>query len=105
MIESLRKLDKAYGDLLQIDDGQGNKATAGEMAQYFAEAMISLFSRNDQGQRPVFGDSNKMQDDPHWRDYLLFSEYFDGDTGKGLGAAHQTGWTALIASLIDEWRR
>lgn len=105
MIESLRKLDKAYGPLLQIDDGQGKKATAGEMARYFAEAMIGLFTRNAQGQRPIFGDCQKFQDDPHWRDYLLFHEYFDGDTGKGLGASHQTGWTALIASLIDEWRR
>jgi hypothetical protein len=105
MIESLRKLDKAYGDELHIKCESGSNATAGDMAKYFANAMISIFTRNEQGERPVFGENRKFQDDPHWRDYITFSEYFDGDTGKGLGAAHQTGWTALVASLIDEWRR
>jgi hypothetical protein len=105
MIESLRKLDKAYGDQLHIQCENGSHNTAGGMAKYFANAMISIFTRDDKGQRPVFGDNRKLQDDPHWRDYITFSEYFDGDTGKGLGATHQTGWTALVASLIDEWRR
>lgn len=105
MIESLRKLDKAYGDTLQIQGVDGSTATTGEMAKYFADAMISIFTRDAQGNRPVFGEVKKFQDDPHWRDYITFSEYFDGDTGKGLGASHQTGWTALVASLIDEWRR
>lgn len=105
MIESLRKLDKAYGDTLKIDGADGSKATTGEIAKYMADSMISIFTRDQQGKRPVFGDIAKFQDDPHWRDYITFSEYFDGDTGKGLGASHQTGWTALVASLIDEWRR
>ena len=105
MIESLRKLDKAYGDTMQIQGPNGRSVTTGEMAKYFADAMISIFTRDAQGCRPVFGDVKKLQDDPHWRDYITFSEYFDGDTGKGLGASHQTGWTALVASLIDEWRR
>ncbi len=105
MIESLRKLEKAYGDTLQIDGPNNEKATAGEIAKYMADSMISIFTRNAHGQRPVFGDVKKLQDDPHWRDHITFSEYFDGDTGKGLGASHQTGWTALVASLIDEWRR
>ena len=105
MIESLRKLDKAYGNQLSIQSEDGSSATAGEMAQYFANAMISIFTRNAAGERPVFGENRKFQDDPHWRDYITFSEYFDGDTGKGLGAMHQTGWTALVASLIDEWRK
>ena len=105
MIESLRKLDKAYGDTLKIQGPDGAMATTGEIAKYFADSMISIFTRDEQGQRPVFGEVKKLQDDPHWRDYITFSEYFDGDTGKGLGASHQTGWTALVASLIDEWRR
>ena len=105
MIESLRKLDKAYGDTLQIQGADGTTVTTGEMAKYFADSMISIFTRDAQGQRPVFGEVKKFQNDPHWRDYITFSEYFDGDTGKGLGASHQTGWTALVASLIDEWRR
>ncbi len=53
----------------------------------------------------MYGGSRKFQEDPHWRDLILFYEYFHGDTGAGLGASHQTGWTALVASLIDEWRR
>lgn len=105
MIESLRKLHKAYGNDLCITLENGETTTAGEMAEYFANALISVFTRNKKGERPVFGNMRKFQDDPHWRDYITFCEYFDGDTGKGLGASHQTGWTALVASLIDEWRR
>jgi hypothetical protein len=105
MIESLRKLDKAYGDALTIHDVDGNKVAVGEMAQYFADSLISIFARRKDGKRAAFGNVEKFQNDPHWRDYIQFSEYFDGDTGKGLGATHQTGWTALVASLIDEWRR
>jgi hypothetical protein len=105
MIESLRKLHKAYNNDLRITLANGETSTAGEMAEYFANALISIFARNEQGERPVFGNVRKFQDDPHWRDYITFSEYFDGDTGKGLGASHQTGWTALVASLIDEWRQ
>jgi hypothetical protein len=56
------------------------------------------------GKRPVFGHIDKFQNDPLWNDYVLFHEYFHGDTGVGLGASHQTGWTGLVASLIDEWR-
>jgi hypothetical protein len=105
MIESLRKLHKAYGNDLRITLADGQTSTAGEMAGCFADALISIFARDAKGQRPVFGEVRKFQDDPHWRDYITFCEYFDGDSGKGLGASHQTGWTALVASLIDEWRR
>ena len=61
--------------------------------------------RDAEGRRAVFGKNEKFQTDPHWRDNVLFYEYFHGDTGEGLGASHQTGWTALIASVIDEWRK
>lgn len=105
MIESLRKLHKAYGPLLDIEDAHGQRVTAGDMAQSLADRMISIFSRDAQGRRPVFGGVEKFQHDPHWRDHLQFHEYFHGDTGAGLGASHQTGWTALVASMIDEWRR
>jgi hypothetical protein len=106
MIESLRKLDTAYGDQLKIPAHDGSESTPGEVAKYFANAMISIFTRDKKtGHRPVYGDVKKFQDDPHWRDYITFFEYFDGDNGKGLGASHQTGWTALVASLIDEWRQ
>ena len=101
LIESLRKLGKAFG-------GDAEGPTPGvpfnDMAREIADRMIATFTRDQQGRRPIFGGSTKFQDDPHWRDHLLFYEYFHGDNGAGLGASHQTGWTALISSLIDEWR-
>jgi hypothetical protein len=74
------------------------------MAQGMADSLISIFTRDANGRRPVHGNRKKFQDDPHWRDLILFYEYFHGDTGEGLGASHQTGWTGLVATLIDEWR-
>ena len=94
IIESLMKFDAAHGP------GLGLKG----MAQEAAERMIGIFKRDSHGRRPVYGGSEKFQTDPHWRDYLLFYEHFHGDNGAGLGASHQTGWTALVANLIDEWR-
>lgn len=105
MIESLRKLDKAYGKLLTIESTNGKTISAGDIAESMANNMISIFSRDKDGRRPVYGRVERFQNDPHWKDYILFYEYFHGDTGAGLGASHQTGWTALVASLIDEWRR
>jgi len=105
MIESLRELHDAYGALLDIEDADGRTVTAGDMARGLADRMIAIFCRDARGRRPVFGDRARFQRDAHWRDHLLFYEYFHGDNGSGLGASHQTGWTALVASLIDEWRR
>jgi hypothetical protein len=104
MIESLRKLAKAYGDDVSVVDADGKRWTIGDIARTHAERLIAVFARDAQGLRPQSGSIAKFQNDPHWRDYLHFHEYFHGDTGVGLGAAHQTGWTGLIASLIDEWR-
>jgi hypothetical protein len=75
-----------------------------EVARTFAERLIGLFRRDAHGRRPVFGGARKFQEDPYWRDCLLFYEHFHGDNGAGLGASHQTGWTALVANLISEWR-
>ena len=75
------------------------------MAAELAERMIAMFRRGADGRRPIYGGTKKFQEDPHWRDLLLFNEYFHGDNGAGLGASHQTGWTGLVANLIDEWRR
>ena len=75
------------------------------MARGFADRLIAIFTRDESGRRPVNGDCPVFQNDPHWKDLILFYEYFNGDTGKGLGASHQTGWTGLVATLIDEWRR
>jgi len=107
MIESLRKLGVAYGPLLEVDNPVVNEPpiTLYFMARGFAERLINLYKRDAAGRRAAYGDSKKLQEDPNWRDLPLFYEFFNGDTGEGLGASHQTGWTALIASLIDEWRR
>ncbi len=107
MIESLRKLGTALGpDLTMPRDGQeGEPVTLFQAAEDLANRMISIFTKDESGRRPVYAGRRRFQEDPHWRDLILFHEYFDGDTGEGLGASHQTGWTGLVASLIDEWRR
>ena len=107
MIESLRKLGKAYGPKFSVSlpDGSGREVTLAEMGQEIANRLIGIFVKNAEGRRAVYGGTKKFRDDPHWRDYILFYEYFHGDNGAGVGASHQTGWTALVASLIDEWRR
>ena len=74
------------------------------MARGLADGLLSLFLRDDYGRRAVYDGQRLFQEDPYWRDCLLFYEYFHGDSGKGLGASHQTGWTGLTATLIDEWR-
>jgi hypothetical protein len=106
LIESIRKLRKGYGGILSTrqEDGTREHINLQTMSENFAEGLLDIFKRDENGRRPVFGDEEKFQNDPHWKDYLQFYEYFHGDTGKGLGASHQTGWTALIASIIDEWR-
>jgi len=104
MIESLRKLAKAHGNDLTITDRYGKVWTIEEIARTQADRLIAVFARDANGRRPEYGNIEKFQSDPHWRDYLTFHEYFHGDTGVGLGASHQTGWTGLVASLIDEWR-
>jgi len=76
-----------------------------KMAEDVSNRMIAIFKRGSDGRRPSAGEYRKMQDDPLWRDYILFHEFYHGDTGKGLGASHQTGWSGLVANLIDEWRR
>jgi len=105
MIESLRKLRKAFGDEFAIDCPDDPETTLHDIAAGIADRMVSIFTRDAAGTRPVYGGNLKFQHDPHWRDLILFYEYFNGDTGEGLGASHQTGWTGLVASLIDEWRR
>jgi hypothetical protein len=106
MIESLRKLGKAYGPnfTIEVPAGGGRQMSLREAAQQMANRLIKIFVRDESGRRPVYGGTEKFQRDPHWRDYLLFYEYFNAEDGAGLGASHQTGWTALVASLIDEWR-
>jgi hypothetical protein len=76
-----------------------------EVAQEITRRLKNTFVRDEKGKRPVYGGAEKFQNDPHWRDYILFYEYFHGDNGAGLGASHQTGWTGLIARLMDVFAR
>ncbi len=96
-----------YGDDFKVEcpTGSGNYMTLLEVAQEIGRRLSSIFLRDANGQRPVYGGTKKFQDDPHWRDYILFYEYFHGDNGAGLGASHQTGWTGLIARSLDLFAR
>ena len=92
-----------YGDNFKIEcpTGSGKMMNLFEVAREIARRLTSIFLRNAAGKRPVFAGSDKFQNDPHWRDNLLFYEYFHGDNGAGVGASHQTGWTGLVATLIE----
>lgn len=76
-----------------------------EVAKELARRLSSIFLRDANGKRPVYGGTKKFQEDPHWKDYILFYEYFHGDNGAGLGASHQTGWTGIIARTLDLFAR
>ena len=106
IIESLRKLGTAFGSryLVETSGSGGQPIALQAMARDIARRMIDIFLLDKHGRRPVYGGARKFTDDPNWRDQLLFYEYFHGDNGAGIGASHQTGWTALVANLIDEWR-
>jgi len=103
LIESLLRFHDYYGDDFRIEYpvGSGETLSLKEVALELRLRLGRLFLRDPQGRRPVFGDCEKFQTDPHFKDYLLFHEYFHGDTGRGLGASHQTGWTGLIANLLQ----
>lgn len=104
IIESLLIYHHYYGDDFKIEcpTGSGNFCTLKEAAIFLEQRLVRIFTRNAQQQRAVFGAHAVMQNDPHWRDALLFYEYFHGETGAGLGASHQTGWTGLIAKILQE---
>ena len=104
IIESLNKFHKFYGDDFRVECpvGSARMLSLKEIADELRNRLISIFRRDERGRRPVFGTYEKMQTDPHFRDYILFHEYFDGDNGRGLGASHQTGWSGLVANMIAE---
>jgi hypothetical protein len=104
IIESLRRFHNFYGDDFKIEypTGSGRLITLSEAADALSQRLISIFTRDAQGRRAVFGTQQIFQHDPHWRDYIPFYEYFHGDTGAGLGASHQTGWTGIVATLIQQ---
>ena len=77
------------------------RGVGARVAEELSRRLSAIFLRNGEGRRPVYGGTKKFQDDPHWRDLILFYEYFHGDNGAGLGASHQTGWTGVVARLIQ----
>jgi hypothetical protein len=101
VITSLRQFYSFYGDDFKVEcpTGSGTYLNLSEVADELSRRVFRLFELNSEGFRPVFGHSQKIQKDEHFKDHLLFYEYFHGESGKGLGASHQTGWTALIATL------
>jgi hypothetical protein len=102
IIESLQKFHHYYGEdfLIECPTGSGRFITIKEVANELARRLTRIFLRGENGLRPVHALYPHAQQDPHFRDHLLFYEYFDGDTGRGVGASHQTGWTGLVARLL-----
>jgi hypothetical protein len=103
LIRALLQFYLYYGDNFKIEcpTGSGQLMNLFEVAREIANRLERIFLRDKSGRRPVYGGTEKFQTDPQWKDYLLFFEYFHGDNGAGLGASHQTGWTGVIAKLIE----
>ncbi len=103
LIESLQRFHHYYGDdfLVECPTGSGTMLTIAQIADELSARLVRLFLRDDTGRRPALGDHHKLQHDEHFRDHVLFYEYFHGDDGRGLGASHQTGWTGLVAKLLQ----
>jgi hypothetical protein len=106
IIEALERYDYFYGDTFKIEypTGSGNLVTLRQVAIDLCDRLISLFLPDKDGYRPCFGEAGRYSDVTHWQDLLLFHEYFHAETGEGLGASHQTGWTALVVRLVRERR-
>jgi hypothetical protein len=107
LIRALLSYYLYYGDNFKIEcpTGSGSHMNLFEVAREIANRLTRIFLRDESGRRPVYGGAEKFQTDPHWKDYILFHEYFHGDNGAGLGASHQTGWTGLVAKLIELFGR
>jgi hypothetical protein len=104
IIESLQKFHHYLGDDYKVEcpTGSGRMLTLWQVAEEISRRLTRTFLKDGDGRRPVHGHWEKFHTDPHWRDLLLFYEYFHGDTGRGVGASHQTGWTGLVAKLIQQ---
>jgi hypothetical protein len=103
IIRALQNYYLYYGDNFKIEcpTGSGKMMNLFEVSKEIADRLSRIFLRNEEGKRPVYGGTEKFQNDPNWRDHILFFEYFHGDNGAGLGANHQTGWTGLVAKTIQ----
>src|ERR1700687_2103819 len=104
LVESLQKFHHYLGNdfTVEFPTGSGNMKTLWDVAGELSRRMTNIFLRDEKGRRPVFGNLEKFQTDPHWRDLVLFHEYFDGDSGTGVGASHQTGWTGVVTKLMQQ---
>ena len=104
IIESLQKFHHYHGDDFQVEcpTGSGTRMTLAQVAAEISRRLSSIFLRDESGNRPVFSHLPTVQSDPHWKDLVLFYEYFHGNDGSGLGASHQTGWTGLVAKLLQQ---
>ena len=104
LVESLQKCHHYFGDRMKLEcpTGSGRMATLWEVAADLSRRLIRIFLRDASERRPVYGGLEKFQKDPYWRDLIQFHEYFHGDNGAGIGASHQTGWTGLVAKLIEQ---
>jgi hypothetical protein len=104
LVEALQKFDHFYGPTLRVEcpTGSGSLATLWDVAGELSRRLTRIFLRGGDGRRPVHGGVARFQTDPHWRDLMLFYEYFHGDNGAGIGASHQTGWTGLVAKLLQQ---
>ena len=107
LIEALRRYHQHYGDAFKVEcpTGSGVLMTLEEVADEISRRLVAIFETQPDGTRPLYGGTEKFQRDPHWRENLLFYEYFHGDNGAGIGASHQTGWTGLVAVLIEQLAR
>jgi hypothetical protein len=103
IIRALLQYYLYYGNEFTIEcpTGSGQRLNLYQVAEEVTHRLSNIFLRDKDGHRPVYGGVRKFQDDPHWRDHLLFYEYFHGDNGAGLGASHQTGWTGIVARLMQ----
>jgi hypothetical protein len=104
LVESLQKFHHYLGDNFKVEfpTGSGKMMTLWEVAGELSRRMTNIFLQDQGGRRPVFGNLEKFQTDPHWRDLILFHEYFHGDSGAGVGASHQTGWTGVVTKLMQQ---
>jgi hypothetical protein len=105
LIDTLFRLGKVFKDNMKIRVANEPEVTLNQMAESFSKRLLDLFKKDANGNRPIHGDCEKFQKDPHFNEYIQFLEYFHGETGRGLGASHQTGWTGLIANLIEDLHR
>ena len=103
LVRALQQFYLYYGDSFKIEcpTGSGNLMNLFDVSKEISNRLTSTFTRDENGRRPVYGGTEKFQTDPHWRDLILFYEYYHGDNGAGLGASHQTGWSGVVAKLIQ----